>query len=67
FTGGLAVAAVNIAGSNNVQGLWQIPPVWTMGNLGRASYGAIVDGLWPYFYDACDAGTVPNQSVDGVP
>lgn len=43
------------------------PAVWTMGNLGRAGYGATVNGLWPYTYDACDVGTVANQSVDGVP
>ncbi|KAE9404833.1 glycoside hydrolase family 16 protein [Gymnopus androsaceus JB14] len=65
FTGGILVAAVNIAGSNNVQGLW--PAVWTMGNLGRAGYGASVDGLWPYVYDECDVGTVKNQTVDGLP
>lgn len=38
-----------------------------MGNLGRVGYGATTDGLWPYSYDACDVGTVANQSVDGVP
>jgi len=29
-------------------GLW--PAVWTMGNLGRAGYGATLEGLWPYSY-----------------
>jgi beta-glucan synthesis-associated protein KRE6 len=38
-----------------------------MGNLGRAGYGASLDGMWPYTYDACDVGTVPNQTVNGVP
>ena len=28
--------------------------VWTMGNLGRAGYGATNDGVWPYSYDTCD-------------
>ena len=38
-----------------------------MGNLGRAGYGASLDGMWPYTYDTCDVGTVANQSLNGVP
>ena len=38
-----------------------------MGNLGRAGYGATVDGMWPYTYDSCDIGTVSNQTVNGQP
>ena len=29
--------------ANNVYGLW--PAIWTMGNLGRAGYGATLEGL----------------------
>ncbi|KAJ3550477.1 hypothetical protein NMY22_g455 [Coprinellus aureogranulatus] len=29
---------------------------------GRAGYGATLDGLWPYSYDSCDIGTLPNQT-----
>jgi beta-glucan synthesis-associated protein KRE6 len=65
FTGGLIEAAVTLPGSNNIHGLW--PAVWTMGNLGRAGYGASLDGMWPYSYDACDVGTAPNQTVNGLP
>lgn len=52
-----------------------------MGNLGRAGYGATVEGLvgirlwsqsssdvvfkWPYTYDSCDVGTLPNQTYPG--
>lgn len=32
-----------LPGFNNVQGLW--PAVWAMGNLGRAGYGASLDGM----------------------
>lgn len=35
--------------------------------VGRAGYGATLEGLWPYSYDSCDVGTVSNQSVNGVP
>ncbi|KAJ7640711.1 beta-glucan synthesis-associated protein [Mycena polygramma] len=65
FTGGLIVTSVMLPGINNVFGLW--PAVWTMGNLGRAGYGATLDGMWPYVYDACDVGTTPNQTLNGGP
>ncbi|KAF7344352.1 GH16 domain-containing protein [Mycena sanguinolenta] len=65
FTGGLIVANVMLPGTTNVFGLW--PAIWTMGNLGRAGYGASLDGMWPYVYDACDVGTVANQTLNGGP
>ncbi|CAK5274062.1 unnamed protein product [Mycena citricolor] len=65
FTGGLIVTSVQLPGFNNVFGLW--PAVWTMGNLGRAGYGATLDGMWPYSYDACDVGTLPNQTLNNAP
>ncbi|KAG5635272.1 hypothetical protein H0H81_011875 [Sphagnurus paluster] len=65
FTGGYLEASVQLPGANNVVGLW--PAVWTMGNLGRAGYGATLEGLWPYTYDACDVGTAPNQTINGLP
>lgn len=43
FTGGYVEANVSLPGVNNVVGLW--PAVWSMGNLGRAGYGATLDGL----------------------
>lgn len=39
----------------------------TMGNLGRAGYGASLDGMWPYSYDSCDVGTLSNQTLNGLP
>ena len=42
FTGGLIVANVSLPGATNVAGLW--PAIWTMGNLGRAGYGASLEG-----------------------
>ncbi|KAJ3845471.1 beta-glucan synthesis-associated [Lentinula raphanica] len=65
FTGGYVETSLVIPGANNVLGLW--PAVWTMGNLGRAGYGATLEGTWPYTYDACDVGTVANQTVNGQP
>ncbi|KIK67427.1 glycoside hydrolase family 16 protein [Collybiopsis luxurians FD-317 M1] len=65
FTGGYVETSLVIPGANNVLGLW--PAVWTMGNLGRAGYGATLEGTWPYTYDACDVGTVQNQTLNGQP
>ncbi|KAK7694788.1 hypothetical protein QCA50_001976 [Cerrena zonata] len=65
FTGGLIETAVVLPGMNNVVGLW--PAVWTMGNLGRAGFGASLEGMWPYTYDSCDVGTVANQTLNGLP
>jgi beta-glucanase (GH16 family) len=43
FTGGLIESSVRLPGVNDVMGLW--PAIWTMGNLGRAGYGASLDGM----------------------
>ena len=43
FTGGLIEASVQLPGVNNIVGLW--PAVWTMGNLGRAGFGASLEGM----------------------
>ncbi|KZV83153.1 glycoside hydrolase family 16 protein [Exidia glandulosa HHB12029] len=64
FTGGMVLASVSLPGSPKLSGLW--PAVWTMGNLGRAGYGASLEGMWPYQgYDECDKGTLANQTLPG--
>ncbi|KAF8906538.1 glycoside hydrolase family 16 protein [Gymnopilus junonius] len=65
FTGGYLETSVQLPGANNILGLW--PAIWTLGNLGRAGYGASLEGVWPYTYDSCDVGTVANQTVNGQP
>jgi beta-glucan synthesis-associated protein KRE6 len=65
FTGGYIEVNVSLPGTSTVWGLW--PAVWTMGNLGRAGYGASLDGTWPYSYDSCDLGTLRNQTLNGAP
>lgn len=61
FTGGRVEVAVQLPGNPKVMGLW--PAIWAMGNLGRAGYGASLDGMWPYTYDSCDVGVLPNQTT----
>ncbi|KAJ7485722.1 beta-glucan synthesis-associated [Mycena latifolia] len=65
FTGGVLVTSATLPGTNNIHGLW--PAFWAMGNLGRAGYGASLDGTWPYTYDECDIGTAPNQTYNDLP
>ncbi|GAA5935488.1 SKN1/KRE6 family beta-glucan synthesis-associated protein [Sporobolomyces koalae] len=60
FTGGYIEVNLSLPGTPTAQGYW--PGVWTMGNLGRPGYGASVDGMWPYSYNHCDSGTLPNQT-----
>lgn len=42
-------------------GLW--PAAWSLGNLARPGFLATTDGTWPYTYDECDSGILPNQST----
>lgn len=66
FTTGIIEASISLPGNGETPGFW--PGFWTMGNLGRPGYGATTDGTWPYSYDSCDTGTLPNQTnPDGSP
>ncbi|KAF9565665.1 beta-glucan synthesis-associated [Agrocybe pediades] len=68
FTTGYVEVSVSLPGVQGapVPGLW--PAAWTLGNLGRAGYGASTQGMWPYSYDSCDVGTFPAQiGKDGQP
>ncbi|GAA95842.1 glycoside hydrolase family 16 protein [Mixia osmundae IAM 14324] len=60
FTGGYIEVSISLPGSSTVPGFW--PGAWTMANLARAGYGATSDGTWPYSYNSCDIGTLPNQT-----
>ncbi|KAM0746475.1 beta-glucan synthesis-associated [Meredithblackwellia eburnea MCA 4105] len=60
FTGGYIEVSIQLPGIGSVGGFW--PGAWTLGNLARAGYGATTDGTWPYSYNSCDLGTLPNQT-----
>lgn len=65
FTQGYVEVSVNLPNYGNVSGLW--PGMWTLGNLARPGFGASSEGVWPYSYEACDAGITANQSSpDGI-
>ncbi|KAG9315728.1 glycoside hydrolase family 16 protein [Chiua virens] len=65
FTTGYLEVSLSLPGSSQGPGFW--PGAWTMGNLGRPGYGGTTEGTWPYSYDSCDVGTLPNQTLDGTP
>ncbi|KAF8158292.1 glycoside hydrolase family 16 protein [Crassisporium funariophilum] len=66
FNTGYIEVSISMPGSPSAPGLW--PGAWTLGNLGRAGYGATTQGMWPYSYDSCDLGTFPSQTArDGTP
>lgn len=58
--GGIIQASISLPGRGDASGFW--PAFWMMGNLGRPGFGASTDGTWPYSYDTCDSGIMPNQS-----
>ncbi|KAG4303980.1 hypothetical protein PORY_002633 [Pneumocystis oryctolagi] len=60
FKGGIIEASISLPGRGDISGFW--PAFWTLGNLARPGFGASTDGVWPYSYDTCDAGIMPNQS-----
>ena len=60
FQGGYIEFSVKLPGSPSTSGYW--PAVWLMGNLGRPGYLASTEGTWPYSYNSCDTGILPNQT-----
>lgn len=60
FQGGYIEFSVKLPGSPSTSGYW--PAVWMMGNLGRPGYLGSTEGTWPYSYQACDTGILPNQT-----
>ncbi|KAH7097757.1 concanavalin A-like lectin/glucanase [Auriculariales sp. MPI-PUGE-AT-0066] len=60
FSSGYIEIRAQLPGLATTAGYW--PGLWTLGNLGRAGYGATNDGMWPYTYDSCDVGVMPNQT-----
>jgi beta-glucanase (GH16 family) len=65
FTGGLIEVSARLPGANDILGLW--PAVWTMGNLGRAGYGASLDGMvsprFPHFLSVFQPSQPPLPLV----
>jgi hypothetical protein len=52
FTGGIVEISAVMPGSPTTAGLW--PAMWLLGNLGRATYEASTNKIWPWSFDECD-------------
>lgn len=63
FTGGILEVDVQFPGRSDVGGLW--PAVWLLGNLGRATYEASTNLLWPWSYPQCDKSLQAAQEISG--
>jgi beta-glucanase (GH16 family) len=61
FTGGIVEVDVKFPGDPNIGGLW--PAIWMMGNLGRATYLASTNNIWPWSYNTCDRNLQPAQVI----
>lgn len=61
FTGGIVEIDVILPGDPHIGGLW--PAVWMLGNLGRATYEASTNNIWPWSYDKCDRTKQSQQLI----
>jgi beta-glucan synthesis-associated protein KRE6 len=61
FTGGILEVRVQFPGKSNIGGLW--PAVWLLGNLGRATFEASTNLIWPWSYNQCDRQLQRAQEI----
>jgi hypothetical protein len=61
FTGGIVEVDVIFPGDPYIGGVW--PAIWLLGNLGRATYEASTNNIWPWSYDTCDRDQQEAQTV----
>jgi beta-glucan synthesis-associated protein KRE6 len=61
FTGGIAEVDIILPGDPYIGGLW--PAVWILGNLGRATYEASTNNIWPWSYDTCNRSLQDAQTI----
>jgi beta-glucan synthesis-associated protein KRE6 len=61
FTGGIVEVDIIFPGDPFIGGLW--PAVWMLGNLGRATYEASTNNLWPWSYNTCDRSKQQAQTI----
>eukprot|EP00545_Synedropsis_sp_CCMP1620_P006884 CAMPEP_0119010080 /NCGR_PEP_ID=MMETSP1176-20130426/4779_1 /TAXON_ID=265551 /ORGANISM="Synedropsis recta cf, Strain CCMP1620" /LENGTH=714 /DNA_ID=CAMNT_0006962689 /DNA_START=104 /DNA_END=2248 /DNA_ORIENTATION=+ len=61
FTGGILEVDIIFPGDAFIGGMW--PAVWLLGNLGRATYEASTNNIWPWSFDKCDRDLQPAQTI----
>jgi beta-glucanase (GH16 family) len=63
YTGGILELSVKFPGRHDVGGLW--PAAWLMGNLGRATFEASTNLMWPWSYEKCNRELQHAQEISG--
>jgi len=61
FTGGIIEVDLILPGDPSIGGLW--PAAWMLGNLGRATYEASTNMIWPWSYNTCDRDLQEPQAI----
>ena len=61
FTGGILEIDVIFPGKPEIGGLW--PALWLLGNLGRGTYEASTNKMWPWSYSVCNKKLQRAQEV----
>lgn len=61
FTGGIVEVDFILPGDPFIGGLW--PAIWMLGNLGRATYEASTNNIWPWSFDKCDRELQEAQKI----
>jgi beta-glucan synthesis-associated protein KRE6 len=61
FTGGIIEMRGKLPGYHDIGGLW--PAFWMLGNLGRATYEASTNLVWPWSFNKCDRELQVAQEV----
>lgn len=61
FTGGIVEIDVILPGDPSIGGLW--PAIWMLGNLGRATYEASTNNIWPWSFNKCDRELQQKQTI----
>jgi beta-glucanase (GH16 family) len=61
YTGGVLETRVQFPGKSDIGGFW--PAVWLLGNLGRATFEASTNLMWPWSFDKCDHALQHAQEI----
>lgn len=62
FTGGKIDIRARLPGKAHTPGLW--PAIWMLGNLGRPTFEASTNLVWPWSYNECSLDKIEAQEIN---